>query len=126
MRPGAEVLAQVACIHPGAEVDAATFYDATRHHGVWFADRWFDATQAGAALRYRRQHRGSDRLRIEFDYRDHAGVSLHTTTVELTLFSAPELTEAFTAAGFTHVRFLPGHGGLSEVLATVDAAEVQS
>ncbi|MGH3564863.1 MAG: class I SAM-dependent methyltransferase [Pseudonocardia sp.] len=127
MRNGTEVLAQVACIHPGGAVDAATFYDATCHSGVWLADRRFDATQAaGAAHRYRRQHRDGDCLRIDFDYQDATGKSLHTATVELTLFTARRLTEAFTAAGFAHVRFLPGQDGLSEVLATVDSAEVWS
>jgi SAM-dependent methyltransferase len=122
VRPGVAVLAQMACTHPGGTVDTATFYDATRQHRVWFTDRWFDPAQAGgAALRRRRQHRDGNRLRIEFDYRDPAGHSLHATTVELTLFSARKLAQALTAAGFAHVRFLPGHGGLSEVLVTTDA-----
>ncbi len=55
-------------------------------------------------LRRRRQHRDGNQLHIEFDYRDPAGTSLHTTTVELTSFSASKLTEAFTAAGFAPVR----------------------
>jgi SAM-dependent methyltransferase len=119
---GTDVLAQVACTHPGDGVDTATFYDATREHGVWFADRRFNPTNAGGAvLRRRRQHRDGDRLQIEFDYHDPAGTSLHAATVELALFSVTTLTEAFTAAGFTHVRFLPGQGGLSEILATAEA-----
>lgn len=117
--PGVDVLAQVACTHPGGGVDTSTFYDTSRQHRVWFPDRWFDPIQAGGAvLRHRRQHRDGDRLRIEFDYVDPAGHSVHTTAVELVLFSAPSLRDAFTAAGFVHVRFLPGQGGLSEVLAT--------
>lgn len=120
LRPGAELLAQVACTHPGGAVDTAGFYDPARQHQVWFADRWFDPAHAGgAALRRRRQVRDGDRLRIEFDYRDPADTSLHTTTVELALFSADVLTAALTAAGFNHVRFLAGQGGLSEALATV-------
>lgn len=121
LRCGAEVLVQVACTHPGGAVDTTGFYDPTRHHGVWFADRWFDPAQAGGAvLRRRRQHRDGDRLRVEFDYRDPAGACLHATTVELALLSVDTLTVAFTTAGFGHVRFLAGHGGLSEALATVD------
>ncbi len=121
LRPGVEVLAQVACTHPGGGVDSATFYDAARQHRVWFPDRWFDPAQTGGAvLRRRRQHRDDDRLRIEFDYVDPAGHSLHATTVELVLFSAQQMRDAFTAAGFVHVRFLPGQGGLSEALATTD------
>ncbi len=100
-------------------MDTATFYDPARQHRVWFADRWFNPDEAGGAvLRRRRQHRDGDRLHIEFDYRDRAGTRLHATTVELELFSAAHLTDAFTAAGFAHVRFLPGQNGLSEVLAT--------
>jgi SAM-dependent methyltransferase len=119
VRAGTDVLAQVACTHPGGAMDTATFYDPARQHGVWFADRWFDPDLAGGAvLRRRRQHRDGNRLRVEFDYRDPADISLHTTAVELALFSAVRLTGAFTAAGFTHVRFLPGHGCLSEALAT--------
>jgi SAM-dependent methyltransferase len=121
LRPGVEVLAQVACTHPGGGADSATFYDAARQHRVWVPDRWFDPAQAGgAALRRRRQHREGDRLRIEFDYVDPAGHGLYATTVELALFSAQQLRDAFTAARFVHVRFLPGQGGLSEVLATTD------
>jgi SAM-dependent methyltransferase len=119
LRPGTEVLAQMACTHPGGGVDTATFYNPARQNGVWFADRWFEPAQAGGAvLRRRRQHRVSNRLQIEFDYRDPADTSLHTTTVELALFSATRLTDAFTIAGFDHIRFLPGQAGLSEVLAT--------
>lgn len=119
LKPGAEVLAQVACTHPGGGVDTAGFYDPARQHGVWFADRWFRPELAGGAvLRRRRQHRHEDRLRIQFDYRSPNGASLHTTTVEVALFTAADLSGAFTAAGFRHVRFLPGRGGLSEVLAT--------
>jgi SAM-dependent methyltransferase len=121
LRPSVEALAQVVCTHPGGGVDSATFYDAARQHRVWFPDRWFDPADAGGAvLRRRRQHRDDDRLRIEFDYIDPSGHSLHATTVELALFSAQQLRDAFTAAGFAHVRFLPGQGGLSEVLATTD------
>ncbi|GAA1992657.1 class I SAM-dependent methyltransferase [Amycolatopsis minnesotensis] len=118
LRPGAEVLAQVACTYPGGGVDSATFYDAARQHGVWFPDRWLDpAHTGGAVLRCRRQHRDDDRLRIDFAYLDATGHTLHATTVELTLFSARRLRDAFTAAGFVRVRFLPGLDGLSEVLA---------
>lgn len=121
LRPGADVLAQVACTHAGEGVDTATFYDPAQQPGKWFADRWFDPNHDGGAVRRRRrQHRAGDRLRIDFDYLDRAGTSLHATTVELELFSTSTLTETFTAAGFTHIRLLPGHGGLSEVLATVE------
>ncbi|AOS66064.1 class I SAM-dependent methyltransferase [Actinoalloteichus hymeniacidonis] len=121
LRPGVEVLAQVACTHPDGGVDSATFYDAARQHRVWLPDRWFDPAHAGgAALRRRRQHRDDARLRIEFDYVDPAGHSLYATTVELALFSIQQLRNAFTTAGFVHVRFLPGQGGLSEVLATTN------
>lgn len=121
LRPDVDVLAQVACTHPDGTVDSATFYDAARPHQVWFPDRWFDPAQAGGAvLRCRRQHRDNDLLRIEFDYIDPVGHSLYATTVELALFSAQQLRDAFTTAGFAHVRFLPGQGGLSEVLATTD------
>jgi SAM-dependent methyltransferase len=120
VRPGVEVLVQVACTHSGGAVDTAGFYDPARQHGVWFADRWLDPAQAGGAvLRRRRQVRDGDRLRIEFDYRSAADARLHATTVELALFSADVLAAAFTAAGFGHVRFLAGQGGLSEALATV-------
>ncbi|MGH3565798.1 MAG: class I SAM-dependent methyltransferase [Pseudonocardia sp.] len=119
LRPGVEVLAQVACTHPGGGIDTATFYDPHRQHGVWFADRWFrPAEAAGAVLRRRRQYRRDNALTIEFDYRNPAGDKLHTTTVELALPSVGNLADAFTAAGLVHVRALPGHGGLSEFLAT--------
>ena len=95
----------------------AGFYDPARQHGVWFADRWFRPELAGGALlRRRRQHRHDDRLCIQFDYRSPTGASLHTTTVEVALFTAADLSGAFTTAGFGHGRFLPGHGGLSEIL----------
>jgi hypothetical protein len=85
---------------------------------VRFAGRWFNPDEAGdAVLRRRRQHRHGDRLRIEFGYRDRTGTSLHATTVELKLFSAARLADAFTAPGFAHVRFPPGQCGISEVLA---------
>lgn len=123
LHPGTEVLAQVGCTHPGGRADAATFYDPAHPHRAWFADRCFEPAQAGAVLRRRRQHRDGDRLRIEFDYRDHAGASLHTTTVEMALFTPAQLGEAMTAAGFGHVRFLPGFGGLSEFLASTDRGD---
>lgn len=124
VRLGAQVLAQLACTYPGGGVDTAGFYDVERQDRVWFADRWFSPAHAGrAVLRRRRQHRIDHRLRIEFDYRDTAGRSLHTTTVELFLFSATELSRVFTDAGFGHVRFLPGMGGLSEVLATAETGD---
>jgi len=120
LRPGVKVLAQLACTHPGGGVDSASFYDAGRQHGVWFPDRWFDPdAAAGAVLRRRRQQRTSDLLSIEFGYISPAGHTLHTTSVELSLFSAPQIRGAFTAAGFLAIRYLPGNGGLSEVLATV-------
>lgn len=111
LRPGARVLAQVAC--------PAAFDGPVRRHGVWLADRWLEPTIHGPVLRRCRQHRDGDILRIEFAYRCATDTLLHTSTVELTLFSAPQLTEAFTAAGFTDIRFLPGRGGLSEILAVV-------
>lgn len=121
VRSGGELLVQVACLHPGGDVDTATFYDPARKHGAWLDDRWFGpARTGGALLRRRRQHRVGDRLRIEFDYHDVDGTSLHHTAVELALFTADTVTAALTAAGFTHVRFLPGQGGLSEFLATAD------
>ncbi|KAA2252658.1 hypothetical protein F0L68_34615 [Solihabitans fulvus] len=120
LRHGADLLAQVLCSHSGAEPDASGFYDAARPHDVWFADRYLDpAEAAGSVLRRRCQRREApNRLRIEFDYVDHRGASLHTTAVHLKMFSAAELTDALTESGFDHVRFLPGHGGLSEILAT--------
>lgn len=122
---GVELLAQVVCVHPGDRADTAGFYDPVREHGVWFADRYLDPVRAGGAvLRRRCQHRhhtdGVGRLRIEFDYLASDGASLHTSEVELSLFSAEELAAVLTAAGFRHIRFLPGHGGLSEILAQTD------
>lgn len=121
LRSGVPVLVQVACTHLGGGADTAGFYDPDGPHGVWFADRRFDPTQAGgAAVRHRRQTRDGNRLQIDFDYRDLANTRLHTTTVEMTLFPAEALTAAFTAAGFGPVRLLAGKGGLSEAVATVD------
>lgn len=118
---GAKVLAQVACTHPTNRVDTATFYDSARQHGTWFTDRWVQSTSIKeAVVRRRCQHRDGNQLRIEFDYHDPNGTSLHTTVVELTLFSARQLIEAFHATGFTHIRFLPGNGTLSEILALTD------
>lgn len=98
--PDAEVLAQVACTHPGGGVDRATFYDPARQHGVWFADRWFEPTDAGGAVvRRRRQHREGNHLRIDFDYHDPAGTSLHATTVAMN----------HAAACDRHQRVLPRH-----------------
>lgn len=119
---GAELLAQVVCVHPGHRVDTTGFYDPARQHDVWFADRYLDPTRAsGAVLRRRRQHRhqadGVGRVRVEFEYLDSDGASLRTSGVELRLFSVEELVAILTAAGFHHIRFLPGHGGLSEILA---------
>ncbi|QIZ37237.1 methyltransferase domain-containing protein [Saccharopolyspora sp. ASAGF58] len=120
--PWAVVLAQVACVHPGGGVDTAGFYDPARQHGVWFADRWFHPEQAGGAvLRRRRQHRHGERLQIQFDYRSPARSSLHATAIELALFNAADLRDAFTTAGFGRVRFLPGQDGMSEVLAAAGA-----
>lgn len=120
LHDGATVLAQTACTHSGSQVDTATFYDPTRPHGTWFTDRHFDPPVGGARVRRRRQHRQGTRLRIEFDYRGPTGASLHTTDVELTLFSPAQLIEAFHIAGFTHVRPRPGHDRLSEVVAHTD------
>ncbi|MGH3719155.1 MAG: hypothetical protein ACRDRI_10020 [Pseudonocardiaceae bacterium] len=53
------------------------------------------------------------------------GVSLHTTAVELSLFSANELVVAFTTAGFSQIRFLPGHGGPSEILGQADSGDLR-
>ena len=119
---GASVLAQVACTHPPDKVDITTFYDAAAPHGPWFTDRQFDPHAGGTAVRQRRQHRDKERLRIEFDYHDPTGTSLHTTTVELSLFSSPQLIEAFHATGFTRVRVRPGHDTLSEVSARTQGA----
>ncbi len=122
--PGVDLLAQVLCTHPGGGLDSGGFYDLGRPHGVWFADRYLDpADSSGEVLRRRRQHRdtlSSQRLRVQFDYQDPRGISLHTTSVDLRVFSATELTEALVVAGFEHVRFLPGHGGLSEILAVTE------
>jgi cyclopropane fatty-acyl-phospholipid synthase-like methyltransferase len=108
--PDTRVLAQVAC---------ANMDNPARRHGVWLADRWLEPTFHGPVLRRSRQHRNGNILRIEFAYRSATDTLLHTSTIELTLFSAPQLTEAFTAAGFTDIRFLPGRSGLSEILAVV-------
>lgn len=122
LRCGVELLAQIVCVHPGDRIDTAGFYDSLRQHGVWFTDRYLGPIRADrAVLRRRRQHRhdedtGTDRVRVEFDYLDSVGASLQTTGVELCLYSAQELVEVFTAAGFRHIRFLPGYGGLSEIL----------
>lgn len=124
LQPGVDLLAQVLCAHPGGGLDSSGFYDLGRQHGVWFADRYLGlADAARAVLRCRRQHRdihSPQRLRVEFDYQDPRGISLHTITVELRVFSATDLTETLVAAGFGHVRFLPGHGGLSEILTVTD------
>ncbi|MGQ0718598.1 MAG: methyltransferase domain-containing protein [Pseudonocardiales bacterium] len=123
LRPGVELLAQVACTHPGGGIDTAGCYDPVRQQGVWFADRYLDPSRAGGAgLRRRCQHRhhegnGAVRVRVEFDYVDPTGASLHTTSVELRLFSAEELAAALTSAGFSRLRFLPGYGGLSDITA---------
>lgn len=131
LRPGVELLAQVACTHPGGGINTVGCYDPIRQDGVWFADRYFDPRRAGGAvLRRRRQHRyhetnGAVRVRVEFDYVDTAGVSLHTTSVELLLFSAEELAAALTSAGFSRLRFLPGYGGLSDVAAQVGGGDAR-
>lgn len=125
--PGVELLAQVACTHPGG-VDATGCYDPGRQHGVWFADRCLNPSRAGGAvLRRRRQSHEANgtRVRIEFDYIDPAGVSLHATAVELHWFSSNELVAAFTMAGFSRIRFLPCHGGLSEVVARVGGGDLR-
>lgn len=120
LNPGARVLAQVACTHIGGGVDTATFYDPASPHDVWLVDRQLDLTPpAPPVLRRRRQHRGGATLRIEFDYRDPSNACLHTTTVELVLFSRATVTEAFTAAGFADVRLLRGTEQLSEAVAVV-------
>ncbi len=127
LQPGAELLAQVTCTHPGGGIDATGCYDPARPHDVWFADRYLDPNRAdGAVLRRRRQrHQGNGavRVHIEFDYIDTAGVSLHTTSVELCLFSAEELAAALTSAGFSRLRFLPGYGGLSEIVAQTGSGD---
>ncbi|MGH3936930.1 MAG: methyltransferase domain-containing protein [Pseudonocardiaceae bacterium] len=113
LSPGVELLGQVACTHPGGGVDTAGCYDPSR--------------AGGAVLRRRRQHHEVDgaQVRVEFDYVDPAGVSLHATAVELRVFSADELAAIFTTAGFSHMRFLPGHGGLSEVLAQAGGCDLR-
>jgi SAM-dependent methyltransferase len=131
IRPGVELFAQVACIQPGGGIDTAGSYDPIRRHGVWFADRCLDPSQAGGAvLRRRRQHRRRDGsggvgVRVEFDYVDAAGASLHTTSIELHLFSAEELAAALTSVGFGRLRFLPGCGGLSEVAAQAGGGDAR-
>ena len=124
LMPGVALLAQVLCSHPGEDLDTSGFYDPARQHGVWFADRYFNPTDvAGAALRRRRQRRNRgplDRLRVEFDYQNTRCTSVHTTAVDLQVFSTTDLTDALIESGFGHVRFLPGHGGLSEILAATD------
>jgi len=126
LRCGVELLAQVICTHPDGRLDTTGFYDPARQHGGWFADRYLDPTRAGGAvLRRRRQHHadGAGRVRVEFDYLDSDGISLHTSGAELRVFSAEELAAALTTAGFRHIRFLPGHGGLSEILAQVSSGD---
>ncbi|MGH3911958.1 MAG: hypothetical protein ACRDTC_00900 [Pseudonocardiaceae bacterium] len=130
LQRGVDLLAQVLCIHSGGRVDTAGFYDPFRKHGVWFADRYLDpACAAGAVLRRRRQYRhhvdGTARVRVEFDYLDSIGASLLTTGVELRLFSVEALVALLTTAGFRHIRFLPGCGGLSEILAQTDSGDHQ-
>lgn len=130
LRCGVDFLAQVICTHPGGRVDSTGFYDPARQHGGWFADRYLDPTRAdGAVLRRRRQHRhhadGVGRVHVEFDYLDSGGASLHTSRAELRLFSAEELAAALTTAGFHHIRFLPGCGGLSEILAQTSGGDRQ-
>jgi SAM-dependent methyltransferase len=118
MRPGAKLLAQVACTYASGDIDSSTFYDPRRAHDVWFIDHSFTpADGGGPILRHRRQHRNGETLRIDFDYRTPTGDSLHTAMVEMALLSGHDLVETFTAAGFVHVRILPGHDGLSELLA---------
>ncbi len=123
LRPGVELIAQVACTHPGGGIDTAGCYDPIRQHGAWFVDRYLDPSRAGGAvLRRRRQHRrregnGAVRVRVDLDYVDTAGVSLHITSVELYLFSAEELTAALTSAGFSRLRFRLGYGALSDFAA---------
>jgi hypothetical protein len=114
------LLAQVLCSHGHGQLDASGFYDRAREPGCWFADRHLPSHTA-AVYRYRRQHHASpeDLLRVEFDYR--AGDrSVHTTAVTLRVLSPTGLLHAMAAAGFTPVHFLPGHGGLSEILARTD------
>jgi Methyltransferase domain len=122
LMPGVELLAQVLCSRAGGELDSSGFYDPGREHGVWFADRALRSLSAncseGFVLRYRRQYRDPRRIRVEFDYRDSNGASLHAASVELRVFSVTELAEALLTAGFEHLRLLPGQGGLSEMLAT--------
>jgi SAM-dependent methyltransferase len=122
IRPGTTMLTQVVCTHGGQLVDTATFYDAAFPHGAWFIDRFLDPVRTdGAVFRQRRQHRRGSLLHIEFAYCDEAGASLGVMTAELELLSALNLAKAFAAAGFTDIRFVPGHGGPSEVVATSSA-----
>lgn len=72
---------------------------------------------ARAEARQHREGNGAVRVRVEFSYIDMAGVRLHSTGVELFLCSAEELAAALTSAGFSHLRFVPGYGGLSEIAA---------
>ena len=126
LTPGVALLAQVLCSHPGEGLDASGFYDPARQHGVWFADRYFNPTNAASAvLRRRRQRRNRgplDRLHVEFDYQNPRGTSMHTTAVDLWVFSTTDLTDALIESGFGHIRFLPGHGGLSEILAATEGS----
>jgi SAM-dependent methyltransferase len=124
MTPGARLLAQVLCRHDDGKVDAASFYDPDQTDGDWRTDRDLDPVACGGAVsRRRRAHHDGPAVHIDFSYHDNAGARLHTASVDLRLLEPDELAAGLRAAGFRDVRFLPGDGGMSEVLAVANAGD---
>ncbi|WP_062204400.1 class I SAM-dependent methyltransferase [Streptomyces sp. NBRC 109706] len=122
MAPGARLLMQVLCRHDNRTVDAASFYDPHQPAGAWQTDRRLDPATCGGAVARRRRvhHEDGDAVRIDFAYQDSAGARLHTASVDLRLLEPHGLGAVLHAAAFQDMRFLPGDGGLSEVLAVAN------
>lgn|GEM_PF-2526697 len=113
--PGVTVLAQVLCRHDDGTIDRARFYDPDQLEDTWIPDR--DLPTGAEWVRRRRQRHFGDRLHVDLEYLDQHGTALHTTGIDLALFTPESLRTGLAAAGFTDVHLLPGRGGLSEVQA---------
>ncbi|MGH3549720.1 MAG: methyltransferase domain-containing protein [Pseudonocardiaceae bacterium] len=96
LSPGVELLAQVACTHPGGRMDTTGCYDPGRRHGIWFADHYLDPNRAcGAVLRRRRQHHAANGTHVRVRCR-----SLTATVAVDCLTGYPPNSPSLPTSGF--------------------------
>lgn len=113
---GTRLLAPILCTR-GGSTDASAIYDPHAEHGQWFTDRTFTPPAGGALRRLRRQHRTTDTVRLDFDYRTVNDTTAGSATVTLRLFSPAEILAACQVAGLCNARLSVGNR-LTELIAT--------